>query len=206
MAFFEERFPDSIAQGAVGGPRFKTTAVEVASGARVANRDWSAPLHHFNVAQAIKTLKQFHTVRAFFWVVYGAYDGFRFKDYSDYVAPDNRGVMTLVSGNDYQLGLTYAYGSRSVIRKILKPVAGTVTVLRTRAAVVSNITLASTIDTTTGVVTVSGHLAGDTYTWSGEFDVPVYFADDNLDAAQIGADGSLLMSWNSIALVECREL
>jgi len=204
MAFFEDRFPDSIAQGATGGPRFKTSAVEVSGGARVANRDWSAPLHHFNVAQAIKTLAQFHTVRAFFWVVYGAYDGFRFKDYSDYQAPDTRGVMTLVSGSDYQLGLNYTYGARTVRRTILKPVAGTVAVLRTRSAVVSNITGSSTVNTTTGVVTVSGHVSGDTYTWSGEFDVPVYFEDDTLDAAQIGADGSLLMNWSSIGLIECR--
>lgn len=201
MAFFEERFPDDIAQGATGGPRFKTTVTRT-PGKRLANRDWQAPLHAYNVGQAIKSRADFDTVRSFFWVVYGAYDGFRFKDFADYTCPADRGVCTLVSGSDYQLGKTYAYGSRSVTRAIRKPVAGSVAVYRTRSGSTTDITGSSTLDNTTGIVTVTGHASGDVYTWAGEFDVPVAFADDAMDAQQLGAENSLLIDWGSIALEE----
>ena len=32
------------------------------------------------------------------------------------------------------------------------------------------------IDTATGIATISGHVSGDTYNWAGEFDVPVTFS------------------------------
>lgn len=205
MAFFEDRFPDEIAMGATGGPRFKTSKATVTGGARTANKDWDAPLHYFNVAQAIKTREDFHTVRQFFWVVAGAFDGFRFKDFSDYEVDVDRGVLTLISAGSYQLGYAQRYGSRSVTRAILKPVAGTVQLFRTRTGATTNITVASTIDTTTGIVGITGHTAGDTYTWSGEFDIPMAFSDDSMDAAQIGPDGSMFINWTSIQLEEIRD-
>jgi hypothetical protein len=36
----------------------------------------------------------------------------------------------------------------------------------------------ASIDTATGIATISGHVSGDTYNWAGEFDVPVTFSDD----------------------------
>lgn len=204
MAFFEERFPDSIAQGATGGPRFSTSKAVVTGGARSANKNWTAPLHEYNVAQGIKTVAQFDQVRQFFWVVDGDYDGFRFKDYADFRVGVDRGVLTLVSGANYQLGFTYAYGARSVVRRIQKPVPGTVSVFRLRVGVTTDVTGTSTIDTTTGVVAITGHTLGDTYTWSGEFDVPVAFKEGVLDAKQIGQENSLYMDWGAITLEEIR--
>lgn len=204
MAFFEERFPDDIAQGATGGPRFKTSVTKTRSGQRGANRDWLAPLHFYNVAQAIKTRADFEAVRSFFWVVYGAFDGFRFKDFADYSCTAARGVCTLVSGSAYQLGKTYSYGSRSVTRNITKPVAGTVAILRTRSGSTTDITGASALDTTTGIVTVTGHASGDVYTWSGEFDVPAVFADDAMDVRQLNSDSNLVLDWGAIAIEEVR--
>lgn len=95
-SFFEERFPDSIAQGATGGPKFKTTRNYSGSGERSANRDWPDPLHVFNMAQAIQTLDDFDLVRQFYYVVGGGADGFRVKDFSNYVVSKDRGVMVAV--------------------------------------------------------------------------------------------------------------
>lgn len=202
MAFFEERFPDDIAQGATGGPRFKTTVTKVPSGKRNPNRDREAPLHYYNVAQAIKSRADFEAVRSFFWVVYGAFDGFRFKDFADYSCTAARGVCTLVSGSAYQLGKGYSYGSRSVTRKITKPVDGTVTITRTRSGTATDITGASSLDLTTGIVTVTGHTSGDVYTWAGEFDVPACFSDDAMDVRQLNSDSNLVLDWGSIPIEE----
>lgn len=202
MAFFEDRFPDSIAQGGRGGPRFKTSRAMTTSGNRQANKEWSSPLHAYNVAQAIKSQADFDTVLSFFMVVYGAFDGFRFKDYADYKVAATRGVCTLITGSTYQLGKSYAFGARSWVRTIKKPVASTVVVYRTRSAATNVIT--PTLDGTTGQLIVSGHLLGDTYSWSGEFDVPCAFSEDMLEAEQIGADGGLFMSWQSIPIEEIR--
>lgn len=201
MAFFEERFPDSIAQGATGGPRWKTSKVEAGSGQRFANRDWSKARHYYEVSQAIKTGKDFAKVRAFFYVVFGAFDAFRFKDYSNFKVAQAEGRLALVSGSIYQMQKAESYGSRTYLREIVKPVSGTVTVFRTRSGATTSI--AATVDHTTGRVTVAGHVALDAYAWAGEFDVPVNFVDDSMETAQwIGPDSSLLMSWPSIQLCE----
>jgi uncharacterized protein (TIGR02217 family) len=203
MAFFEERFPDRIAAGGRGGPSWKTSKAVTSSGFRNTNKEWKSPLHLYNVAQGIKTEADFEQVRDFFMVVYGAYDGFRFKDYTDYQA-GTRGVCTLITGSTYQFYKTYAFGVRSFSRKILKPVAGTIAIIRTRASVPTDITGSSTIDTTNGQVTVTGHVGGDTYTWTGEFDVPCAFADDLLEADVLGSVHNMLLSWSSIRIEEIR--
>jgi uncharacterized protein (TIGR02217 family) len=204
MAFFEERFPDSIAQGGRGGPRFSTSAQKTPGGFRGANQNWSAPLHFFNVDQAVKTEADFVTVRAFFYVVKGAFDGFRFKDYSNFTVTQAQGAMPLVTGSVYQMSKTESYGSRSWVRTIAKPVAGTAVIYRTRSSVTTDITSSCTIDTTNGHVTVTGHVSGDTYAWAGEFDVPVAFSRDDLEAEWLGPKGFLQLSWGSIDLEEIR--
>lgn len=204
MAFFEQRFPDTIAQNGRGGPRFKTSKAVTGSGYRNVNKEWTAPLHVFNVAQAIRTAEDFEELRAFFYCVYGAFDGFRYKDFADYETTTDNGVCTLISGSIYQLGKLYSIGARSFTRTILKPVAGTVAIIRTRAAVPTDITGSSTIDTTNGQVTVTGHVGGDTYAWSGEFDVPCAFADDALDTELIGPGPNPLLHWSSIEIEEIR--
>lgn len=202
MSFFEERFPDEIAQGATGGPRWKTTKNRSTGGRRTANKDWSDAIHYFEVSQAIKTLDDFELVRAFFYVVAGAFDGFRFKDFSNFQVAQALGVLQATAAPSvYQMCKAERYGSREYLRRILKPVTSSVTVWRTRSAVTTVIT--PSIDYTTGLVTVTGHMVGDTYAWAGAFDVPVNFADDSMETAQqISSDDSLLMSWPSIQLEE----
>jgi hypothetical protein len=64
----------------------------------------------------------------------------------------------------------------------------------------------ATVDTTTGLATIAGHVNGDTYTWVGEFDVPVAFADDNMEAEIIDNGGDeYLVAWRSIVVEEVRE-
>lgn len=72
-----------------------------------------------------------------------------------------------------QLKKTYTLGSQSTIRPIVKPVSATV--------YANGVAKAGTLDTTTGLFTpTSAWTAADVVTWTGEFDVPVTFASDEL--------------------------
>jgi len=189
MAFFEERFPDCLSFGAIGGPSFSTSVAWTTNGYRTSNRKFLYPLHEYEVAQNVKTEEDFETVRSFFLNVYGQFDGFRFKDWADYKVVGTQGIIIDVSGVKH-LGRRYSFGARSFDRLISKPVVGTVT-----------ITGGGTLDYTTGIIT-----GGSPTSWVGEFDVPAVFTTDLLSAAIVNrsGDGQFFMSWSSVPIKEFR--
>lgn len=158
------------------------------------------PVHEYSIAHPVKTGEDFETLRAFFYVVGGDADAFRFKDWSDYRATKSNSALTLVAGSDYQLCRKYGVGSRSFLRPIKKP-TGSPVIWRTRAGVES--VASATVDNTTGIATISGHVADDTYTWVGEFHVPVAFKDRAAMWRFIGTP-RMLTEWPSIELEEDR--
>jgi uncharacterized protein (TIGR02217 family) len=204
MEFIESpRFPECISVGATGGPAFSTTKVYTRSGNRYTNKNWEFPLPRYNIATPVQTGQDFTELRSFFYNVAGSFVGFRFKDPSDYTHEDAegspQGIMSLVTGSTYQMVKRYVWGSNVANRQIKKPVAGSVQVFRTRSAITTNITGTSTIDSTTGRVTVTGDVGGDTYSWTGEFDVPVALVSDESAWHYIG-DPRMLTEWPAIAL------
>lgn len=197
MAFFDEyRINDKISRGSRGGPVWSTAKVLTASGRRRVNRNWSSPLWRFDVSYGIRTQEDFEEVRNLFMVVYGAYDGFRYKDWHDYEADEDNSAVALVSGSTYQLYRRYSAGSRSFDRKITKPVEGTVTILDAGGS-----PLVSTINYEDGTFTCTGTPDA----WAGEFDVPVAFMDDALDNVELdGNRDAFLAGLPSIKLEEIR--
>lgn len=202
MAFFEELFPPDISSNMVGGPAFINSKAYTQSGHRHTNRLAQYPLHTFTLAHPPQLADQFDRLRAFFWVVGGDADAFRFKDWSDYRCTLAQGGTTEVSAGVYQLHKVYSYGARSAVRPITKPVAGA-RIWRTRAAVATDITATSTLDTTTGRVTVTGHLAGDTYDWAGEFHLPAAFKDPAAAFRVLGTS-AMITEWPSLEVEEVR--
>lgn len=204
MAFFEERFSPALSFGARGGPVFSTSKAFTVGGFRSANKNWASPLHRYDVSPAVRSQADLDEVTDFFYVVAGSFDGFRWKDWRDFLDA-GRGVMTLTTGSTYQMFKTYTKGARTFHRKITKPVAG-VQVIRVRSGVETDITGTCSIDLTTGLVTVNtGHAAGDVYRWVGEFDVPVEFMSDELMPSIVdkGPDG-FLVEVGQILLQEIR--
>lgn len=190
MAFFEERFPECIRFGVTGGPRFSTTRTTAQNGFSAKQRNWQYPLQSYQAAQAVQSEADFEAVRAFFYNVYGGYDGFRFKDWSDYRVPAGKGVIITRDDGLKQLARAYTYGARTFTRPIAKPVAGTVV-----------ITGGGVLDYTTGIVT-----GGAPTAWTGEFDVPVEFAEDLMDVEIVNKSSSkgMFLSWASLQLTEIR--
>lgn len=204
MAFFEQRFDERISYGARGGPMWNTSRVVTQSGWRAVNKNWRFPLHKFDVSHAVKTIADFEVVRAMFYNVAGAFDGFRFKDWSDFTLTQANSRIADGEGspNEWQIYRVYTVGAREFLRPIYKP-NGDIVVNRTRASVVSTAT--ATVSTTTGLVVITGHQTGDTYTCTGTFDVPVAFADDAMQAELVDDGGDeYLMRWGSIVLEELR--
>ena len=202
MAFFEQQFPPRISTGMSGGPRFLTDKAFTAGGQRTTNRRSQYPLHEYSLSQPIRDGALFTELRAFFYVVGGDADGFRFKDWSDYQSTQANASATLITGSVYQLNKLYTFGSRTFTRPIYKPVAGA-QVFRTRAAVVTDITGTTAVDLTTGRATVTGHTSGDTYAWAGQFDVPAAFRDPAA-VFQVLGGSRMLTEWPSIEIEEIR--
>ena len=100
-----------------------------------------------------------------------------FKDWNDY-SVTAQSLGTAPSGTTaVQLVKTYTYGSETYTRTITKPVASTVTVYQNGSP------KSGTLDEATGLFTPnSAWTAGAALTWTGEFDVPVRFANDFLPA------------------------
>jgi uncharacterized protein (TIGR02217 family) len=186
------RFPTSIALGSQGGPGFNTDVVVVASGAERRNQNWQTARARYDVRHGVKTRAQMRELIAFFRAMKGRLHSFRFKDHADYNVTGSEGVLVAVSGASpavqYQLYKQYDAGSLYDLRKITKPVSGTVTLTGTGTY---------SLDYTTGVVTVS---AGSPPTsWTGEFDVPVRFDTDMMKIDNIDPS---LGTWDGIELVE----
>jgi uncharacterized protein (TIGR02217 family) len=209
QAFLETpRFPDNISYGSSGGPGFKTGISEGHSGLEQRTVEWSIARARYNVAKGITDKTDMDEVRAFFYSVRGRASGFRFKDWGDYALfTENIGTgdgSTLI----FPIIKTYAVGSLDYVRRIYKPLATGSDSLSFRVyvdATLKTLTTHYTLNTETGVITFTGGnapAATKDVTVTGEFDVPVRFDTDQMDAAH---DGFLTETWASIPLVELIE-
>lgn len=202
MAFDEVRLPEDVEKGAQGGPRFRTTIVELNSGHEQRNQNWAQTRGEWDLSYGIQEKVDFMAVVRFFYARRGNLNGFRFKDWSDYEATGSYfgtgdGTTTL-----FPLGLRYDDGSFTFDRIVTKPVTGTVTIYIDLVAQ-TEITH-YTIDYDTGEVTfVSPPADMTTLTWDGEFDVPVRFDLDN-DALDINIETFMAGTLPRIQIKELR--
>ena len=205
MAFYEQVFPECISVGMEGGPRFIAMEANTIGGQRYTNLLDPYPLHQFSLAQPPQYEEEFELLRAFFWAVRGI-DGFRFKDWSDFMATRDNTSLTLISGTTWQMNRIYVSPGRTAIRPIYKPVTGA-QIWRLRSGSSTDITGSSTINTTNGQVVITGHAGGDAYTWVGEFHLPAAFGEPQMLARALGgAPNSRLVEWPDIDIRETREI
>lgn len=121
---------------------------------------------------------------------------FRLKDWTDFTATNERLLLTGTGGSQsQQLVRRYAFGTETLLRPIRKPVSGTV-VIRANGSPIS-----SSIDYSTGIATYTA-TGGAVITWSGEFDVPVSFAQDDLMFDANSRDGDGLALTTNVDLLE----
>lgn len=211
MSFHEVRFPTRIALGSSGGPERRTEIVLLGSGHEERNTRWADSRRSYNAGYGIKTRNDLHAVIAFFEERRGRLYGFRWNDRSDNKScpPQDApgGTDQVIGAGDgttatFQLIKTYGSSFAPYVRKITKPVAGSVIVALDEVPQVEAIDFV--VDTTSGIITfLPGKIpAADVQVTAGfEFDVPARFDTDELKIDMTSFDAGQIQN---IPVVEIR--
>lgn len=135
--------------------------------------------HMCDLSHGLRSRDDFQSVvDAFIVVVTNGYEGLLVKDWRDYLASQSNSNGSVIDATHIQLQRKHIFGAATHYRDITAPCASPAAqVYRNHLGTVSAI--GSTVDTATGIAIISGHTTGDTYTWAGQFDTPMAFADDD---------------------------
>jgi uncharacterized protein (TIGR02217 family) len=189
----------------MGGPGWSTDIASLRSGDEQRNENWSRSRHEYEASHGIKTALHFKQVGAHFRMARGRLHHFRFKDWADFTAARGEGAMAMLTSTTYQLYKAYGEVEGFIeYRKITRPVSGTLKVWD------DNVLTPVTVNYETGVVTFSappsGSPSGSVLECQFEFDVPVRYDTDKLQATLVSyTPDRTLHSWASVPLVEHRE-
>lgn len=204
MSFDSVRLPDDVEKGAQGGPRFKTSVLMTSSGAEQRNANWSRQRCEYQIGYGIQSKTDAAAVIAFYYARQGRLRGFRFKDWADFESDDapgeTLGVGTASPGTTtFQLVKNYTSGGQTYVRKITRPVLGTLHVYWDGVEKLSG----WSCNYETGVITFSpapglGVIVSAVF----EFDVPVRF---DTDIMSIQSETAYAIAIPQLTLVELRE-
>lgn len=207
--FFDDVvFPTSISLYSFKGKRSrKTRIITNLAGFEKRKSEQVITRRTFDAGMVARPASQWRLIDDLFEVVDGPGIGFLLQDPTDYQISDAQGVLVRISGNAYSLQKVAVVASHTAYRGIAKPKLGTVLIFKTNAGATTTVGSGSyAIDYTTGVVTfANGYVvAGDSFTWSGEFYLPARFASDDLDWQTVDkqARGELLIFGPSIPIIE----
>lgn len=197
MAFLESRMSARIERGAKGGPTNRgRRKVYSTSGKMNQVFEWSAPISEFDISHGILLPDGYAEIEAMWHVIhFTPYSGCRFRNWADYQAVKANTTLTNIVSNTYQLQRKYTFASITYKRNIYKPNAG-VAIFDA-----SDVACTASVDTTTGIATVT---SGTPSYWTGTFDMPVTFKDNDLMMRLDGTTSNLLLVADPILLEEIR--
>ncbi|WP_168464562.1 TIGR02217 family protein [Wolbachia endosymbiont of Ctenocephalides felis wCfeT] len=197
MSFTEIRFPDDISYGSTGGPEFSTEIVITHNGCEQRNINWLHARAKYNIGCGVRSNEQLLELVAFFRARKGKAIGFRFKDWSDFRAINQEIGVGDGKSLTFQLIKTYTSGTDKHVRVIRKPVSGAIKIYINGTEESKYL-----VNCSTGEVTFMKPPArGAIITASFEFDVPVRFDTDYLNASMDSYGNN---SWNNVPLVEIK--
>jgi uncharacterized protein (TIGR02217 family) len=131
------RLPEDVERGALGGARFNTSILELDSGFEKRNQNWATPIGEWDVGFGLLLKFQEDPLSMkldlddlinFFYIVRGAAQSFRFKDWSDFEIGYQNGVAVdaqlLGLGDDittqFQIFKRYSYAGFTFDRVLTK--------------------------------------------------------------------------------------
>ena len=199
-------FPLQIGQEAEVSAEFSTNVVTMLSGQERRNTDWADARMAYDVAPGIRSELELATLIAFFRARRGAAIAFRFADPFDDSSNGATGTpvatdQIIGTGNgvatEFSLVKIYGAGASAQVRRITRPRAGSVMVA-VNGVIVSGWTLIGKGRVAFETAPVSGAII----TAGFQFDVPVRFAEDRLNASRATfAAGELA----SVPLIEVKD-
>lgn len=162
-----------VSWGFAGGPERATRIVSLSNGRERRNARWSNSRRRWTLPFQNITPGDYADILAMFEACDGQNDGFLFRDPLDHVATLESLGNAPAGSAAVQLIKTYTKGGRTRTRDITRPLATGFTLYQ------AGVAKAGTLDTTTGLFTpTTAWTEGEALTWSGEFRVPVRFAND----------------------------
>lgn len=197
--FHDIVFPLALSMQARGGPQRRTDIITTGSGRESRVSRWACSRYHYEIGSGIKSRTDLALLLSFFEERRGSLYGFRFSDPVDHSSAVGDAAITpfdqVIGMGDgasltFQLVKTYGGSFAPYQRPILKPVTGTVRLAVGGTEMVSGVDF--DCDSSSGLVRFrAGHapIQGQPVTAGYQFDVPVRFAEDRLEAA-IDAFGS----------------
>lgn len=131
-----------------------------------------------DVSHGLRTRDDFQGILdSFIIVVTHGYEGLLCRNWRDYLASQSNSNCSVLDATHLQLQRKHTFGGVTTYRDINYPRATPAPVIyRNHSSVIT--TIGASIDYATGIATISGHTSGDTYTWAGQFDLPMAFTDD----------------------------
>lgn len=171
--FLDVLMPTDVSYGFSGGPDYRTERVELPSGIVRRNVTRDQPIYRYSAPYSAMSESQYTVLRDLFHQTRGGAHSFRFRDWADYQASAD--VIATGDGSTAIYQTVKIYGSDNPLtRPITKPVSAQYFVDGVPDA-------GATVDPLTGIVTLSSILgAGEVLTWTGTFDVPVYYDTDTM--------------------------
>jgi uncharacterized protein (TIGR02217 family) len=205
QAFDDVDFPLALGREASVTPAFSTAIVTTAAGVEQRNADWADARLRFDAGPGVRSEADIATLLAFFRARRGAARAFRFRDPFDASsggAVPAPGDQSLGLGDGtttgFPLAKRYGEGDEAQVRRITRPVAGSVRVAVGGVEAVSGWSLLDG-----GIVSfVTAPVSGAEVTAGFLFDVPVRFAEDSLEVSR---STFLAGEVPSVPLVEVRE-
>lgn len=185
MAFHNERLPDDVERGAIGGPEFNVTIASGFSGFEKRNANWDQARGSWNLAYGVQNKIGYTRLIDFWYARGGPLHSFPFKDWADFqIAQQNIGT-TDGSTATFPIFKRYTSGAFTFDRTITKPVSGTVRVFVNSIEITEGAGAGQfQVDLLTGIITLGATLAAQSGTPVEvicEFNVPVRFDQQKLD-------------------------
>ncbi|MGJ7512340.1 DUF2460 domain-containing protein [Variovorax sp. GT1P44] len=173
MTFINQRLTSQVERGFKGGPQWNTLITPMAGDTEARNAEWSMPHMKFEADYTVMNPTQQNEVRTAFMSLRGRRDSMRFKDWSDYLCADEALGTGDGTTTPRQLRKYYTFGSATLARDILLPIAATVVVKA------NGVPITVTANDQTGMLTPSSAWpSGQALTVSCQFDVRVRFGQD----------------------------
>lgn len=162
--------------GWAGGPTFSTQIVSLMNGREKRNARWKQPRHTFSAPYQNISQEAFRQIKAMFLLCRGSTFAFRFRDENDFQADQAQFAVADGEQTRFQLGITFIQAGRSFFREV-HALANEPIISVDGIAVGSGYT----VDLDRGIVEFDTPPAsGSVLRWTGDFDVWVRFATDEL--------------------------